>query len=63
MHLSVSLLVIFYNDLKKGKFWTAAKIVKEAVPVEMKSDSPSCSERRVWQALQPSFDHPTGIIE
>lgn len=67
MHLSVRLLVMFCNDLEKGKTWTATKVkvkeIKEAVPMEMKADSPSCSERKVWQVLQPSFDHPTGIVE
>lgn len=43
---------MFFNDLQKGKIWTATKVkvkeVKEAVPVEMKSDSSSCGESKVW---------------
>ena len=63
MHLSVRLFARFCNDLQKGKIWTASKIVKEAANVEIKSDSTSCSERKFWQALQPSYDHPTNIVE
>lgn len=63
MHLSTRLFLMFCNDLQQGKIWTTTKIVREAVHVELKSDSPRCSERKVWQDLQPGFDHPTGIIE
>lgn len=62
MHLSVSLFVRLYNDLQNGEIWTVSKMVKEAVHVEMKSDSSSCSERN-WQDLQPSYDHSTATEE